>query len=94
MATLIILYLPVLFISFPDSLDNQSNDIRWSLDLRWYKHGDPTGFFGVKDGIRMRDSKSGEKYEIPPEDWNRFNNVNRHVEIPGIVEKEKVRFVA
>jgi len=72
-------------------MDNQSDDIRWSLDFRWYRYGDPTGFFGVKDGIRMRDSKLEEKYVIPEEDWNKFNNVNRHVEIPGVGDEKKVR---
>ena len=72
-------------------MDNKSGDIRWSLDLRWYRHGDPTGFFGVKDGIRMRDSKQGENYVIPEEDWDSFDNVNRHVDLPGIVEDSKVR---
>ena len=40
------------------SLDNMSGQIRWSLDLRWQRPGEPNGFYGLKDCIPM--AKSGD----------------------------------
>ncbi|XP_005105561.1 uncharacterized protein LOC101849867 isoform X2 [Aplysia californica] len=56
------------------SLNNLSNDIRWSLDLRWQRPDKPVGFYGLKQGIMMRSKKNPIK-EI---DWNSFNSVDRH----------------
>ena len=36
------------------SLENFSNKIRWSLDLRWIDPNKSTGFFGLKDPVVMR----------------------------------------
>lgn len=36
------------------SLENYSNKIRWSLDLRWQEPSKPVGFYGLKDPIVMR----------------------------------------
>ena len=38
------------------SLDNRSNQIRWSLDLRWQRPDLPNGFYGLKDCITMAKS--------------------------------------
>ncbi|XP_046548110.1 phytanoyl-CoA dioxygenase domain-containing protein 1-like [Haliotis rubra] len=57
------------------SLSNVSNDIRWSLDLRWQDPAKPVGFFGLKEGILMRDP-SQPNYKI---DWSPFISVDRHV---------------
>jgi hypothetical protein len=35
-----------------------SDHIRWSLDLRWQRPGEPNGFYGLKDCITM--AKSGD----------------------------------
>ena len=65
---------------FHFSMNNTSNDIRWSLDLRWNRAQDPTGFYGIKDGIRMRSSKNPNNYEITEEDWDAFDGVSRHID--------------
>ena len=55
------------------SLENHSDKIRWSLDLRWQDSNLPNGFFGLKDNVVMR--KEGDPgYEI---DWTTFVNVDR-----------------
>ncbi|XP_071493910.1 phytanoyl-CoA dioxygenase domain-containing protein 1 homolog [Diadema antillarum] len=36
------------------SLTNLSNEIRWSLDLRWQRPDKPNGFYGIKESIPMR----------------------------------------
>lgn len=36
------------------SLENFSNKIRWSLDLRWMDPKKSPGFFGLKDPLLMR----------------------------------------
>ena len=38
------------------SLDNMSEQIRWSLDLRWQRPDAPNGFYGLKDCITMAKS--------------------------------------
>ena len=35
------------------SLPNTSDGVRWSLDLRWQRTGEPNGFEGVKDNLEM-----------------------------------------
>jgi len=35
------------------SLPNFSDSVRWSLDLRWQRGGEPNGFSGVKDSVLM-----------------------------------------
>uniref|UniRef100_A0A7S4VUJ7 Uncharacterized protein n=1 Tax=Alexandrium monilatum TaxID=311494 RepID=A0A7S4VUJ7_9DINO len=36
------------------SMPNCSEGIRWSLDLRWQRAGEPNGFHGLKDSILMK----------------------------------------
>lgn len=55
------------------SLNNTSDKIRWSLDLRWQRSDRPVGFYGMKDGVQMRTSQKA-KVEI---DWDAFNAVTR-----------------
>ena len=38
------------------SLPNLSNDIRWSIDLRWQRCDLPVAFHGLKEGVRFRSS--------------------------------------
>ena len=67
----------------PFSLNNLSNDIRWSLDLRWQRPDKPVGFYDMKQGIMLR-SEANPMSEI---DWDKFNNVDRHKEaVTGTVE--------
>jgi len=56
------------------SLPNLSNKVRWSLDFRWQKAGDPVGYYGLKEGLRMR-SSTDPNLKI---DWERFEAVDRH----------------
>ena len=37
------------------SLQNKSNDVRWSLDLRWQRPGEPEGLHGIQQPVLMRD---------------------------------------
>ncbi len=48
------------------SLENFSDKIRWSLDLRWQDPSKPSGFHGLKDPIPMR-IEGQPDYKI---DWN------------------------
>ena len=54
------------------SLPNLSSDIRWSLDLRWQRSGDPDCFWGVKDPVVMR-KKDDPGYKV---DWTKFDEVS------------------
>ncbi|CAK0891181.1 unnamed protein product [Prorocentrum cordatum] len=36
------------------SLPNLSDGIRWSLDLRWQRGGEPNGFSGIKESVLMK----------------------------------------
>eukprot|EP00730_Choanoeca_flexa_P018131 TRINITY_DN8800_c0_g1_i6.p2 TRINITY_DN8800_c0_g1~~TRINITY_DN8800_c0_g1_i6.p2 ORF type:complete len:402 (+),score=73.78 TRINITY_DN8800_c0_g1_i6:1297-2502(+) len=38
------------------SLNNTSNKIRWSFDLRWQDPSQPNGFYGIKDCLLMREN--------------------------------------
>ena len=62
------------------SLENYSNDIRWSLDLRWQDMNKPTGF-NMKNILKIFDKN--DIYYRP--DWNEFNRNVRHLQ-----EKDKV----
>ena len=50
------------------SLPNVSNDIRWSMDLRWQRPDLPNGFYGLKESILMR-TEADPNFEI---DWEEF----------------------
>ena len=56
------------------SLPNMSNDIRWSLDLRWQKPDQSYGFYGLKQGTLMRTSKD-PKFKV---NWEQFDQLGRH----------------
>lgn len=56
-------------------MPNRSDIIRWSLDLRWQNPYQSYGFYDVKQGIVFR---SGNEKKVTKEDWEHFNNVDRH----------------
>lgn len=56
------------------SLPNTSNDIRWSVDIRWYRMDAPIGFFGLKDGIQLRSSTNPNL----PIDWDSWGAKDRN----------------
>ena len=47
------------------SLENRSDKIRWSLDLRWQDSEKPTGFYNMKKPVIMRKAND-PNYKI---DW-------------------------
>ena len=56
------------------SLMNNSDVIRWSLDMRWQRADRDVGFYDLKQGIRMR-SSTDPNFVI---DWKSWEAVNRH----------------
>ena len=58
------------------SLPNHSNDVRWSVDLRWQSPHEKWGFYNIAEGILFRSSQEGN---ITP-DWEKFLRVNRKEE--------------
>jgi hypothetical protein len=66
------------------SLNNMSDDIRWSLDLRWQAADKPVGFYGLKDGVRLRSSDPNWKGV----DWESFDAVDRNQKVFSDPEKK------
>ena len=58
------------------SLENKSNKVRWSLDLRWQHPDKPNGFHGLKESLTMR-RKSQPNMTI---DWEPFATWDRNKE--------------
>ncbi|KAL8590937.1 hypothetical protein ACOMHN_036764 [Nucella lapillus] len=58
------------------SLPNVSQDIRWSLDLRWQRPDKDVGFYDMKQGIMMR-SRQQPDLQI---DWDVFDGIDRTAE--------------
>jgi hypothetical protein len=56
------------------STENLSESIRWSLDLRWQRPEEPSGFEGIKDCILMRTARD-PNYRIDWESWARQNRI-------------------
>jgi hypothetical protein len=55
------------------STENHSNTIRWSVDLRWQRPGEPSGFESIKACIPMRRARQRD-YKI---DWSKWATQNR-----------------
>ena len=55
------------------SLENRSDNIRWSLDFRWQNPKAQTDYLGLKDCVVMRKADD-PNFEI---DWEAFTSVNR-----------------
>jgi len=72
------------------SLPNLSNQIRWSLDLRWQKPDLPNGYYGLKEVIVFRQAKSDGGSEV---DWDSFSSwasVDRsRLQDSGVMEEAK-----
>ena len=56
------------------SLENKSDKIRWSLDLRFQTPDKSPGFHGLKGNVLFRTAKD-PNHEIQ---WEDFNGVDRH----------------
>lgn len=65
------------------STENRSDRIRWSVDLRWQRPGEPHGMDGIKDPILMRTAKD-PSYKI---DWEVWANTSRTAIEMGIADK-------
>lgn len=63
----------ILYKTFIFSLDNKSDHIRWSVDLRFKVPGENNGMFGLKPDVIMR-TKENPDMEI---DWETFDSLNR-----------------
>ena len=55
------------------SLENYSDKVRWSLDLRWQRPDKPNGFYGLQESVLMRTAKN-PNYVI---NWDQFATVDR-----------------
>ena len=55
------------------SLDNFSDQVRWSLDLRWQNNGLPCGFEPVRNPLKIKD-KRDKQFKC---DWDQWTKVNR-----------------
>ena len=55
------------------SLENYSDKVRWSLDLRWQRPDRPNGFHGLKDSVLMHTVKD-PNYVIQ---WEEFATLDR-----------------
>ena len=51
------------------SLPNLSDGIRWSLDLRWQRHGEPNGFEGIKRSVLMKPAHTSYNGTVDFGDW-------------------------
>ncbi|KAI8517255.1 hypothetical protein Bbelb_058360 [Branchiostoma belcheri] len=66
------------------SLPNVSNEVRWSLDLRWMDPAKPVGIWGLKDCLPMRSAKNPDmKIE-----WEAFEAVDRNKQQQRSMENE------
>lgn len=65
------------------STENYSDRIRWSVDLRWQRPGEPHGMEGVKEPILMRTAKDPH-YKI---DWEGWAQTSRNAIEMGRSEK-------
>lgn len=62
-----------IFLFLRISLDNVSNNIRWSVDFRFKKTGLPNGMHGLKDDVILR-SSADPSMKI---DWSEFSSIER-----------------
>ncbi len=70
------------------STENFSDKIRWSVDLRWQRPGEPSGFEKVKECILMRTAKE-PNYRI---DWTRLGQEEPHRRRDGPETGRSVRY--
>ncbi|CAF1078287.1 unnamed protein product [Rotaria sordida] len=65
------------------SMENYSQNIRWSLDLRWQKPNEPNGFYGLKDNILM---VRGDDENFKP-DLDKWSKISRTKLQEAVVQK-------
>ena len=72
---------PITFL-FHFSLNNLSQDVRWSMDLRWQRADKKPGFYGLKEGIKLRSADPNFKI-----DWELFDAIDRNKKQAEYLEK-------
>lgn len=72
------------------SLPNDSDGIRWSLDLRWQRGGEPNGFHGLKDSLLMK--RGGEPFNgtVDWGDWALFDRSQAQNEAMGMTGGKEI----
>jgi hypothetical protein len=65
------------------SLENYSDIIRWSIDLRWQRPGEISGMEGIKNPILMR-TKRDPTYKP---DWDTWAAVSRQVGLRDVLQE-------
>ncbi|XP_060071937.1 uncharacterized protein LOC132551810 [Ylistrum balloti] len=68
------------------SLNNVSDHVRWSVDLRWQNPGYPYGYYDLKEGVIFRTKDNPN----PVVDWDTFEGVDRF-QISADAVKEKTQ---
>jgi len=56
------------------STENLSDRVRWSVDLRWQRPDEPSGFEGIKDCILMRTARD-PRFRTDWEGWAKQNRI-------------------
>lgn len=67
------------------SLNNFSDKIRWSIDLRWQNYNESSGFDHVKDLLLIKsyDKQFNQIYPNYKPDWDHWDKVNRITAFDG-----------
>lgn len=73
------------------SLPNYSKDVRWSLDLRWQRGGEPNGFSGIKESVLMKPAGL-EKWDGQV-DWGEWAAQDRVAAGAAALSKEHTEIV-
>ena len=69
------------------SLENYSDKVRWSLDLRWQDPAKPTGLWGLKGNLLFR-SRDNPNLNV---EWEEFTALNRNelqAQEVGVIQDE------
>ena len=69
------------------SLENRSDKVRWSVDLRWQDPSKPNGFYGIKECVPMRKAND-PTYQVDWETWAATDRYGIDVNSDKLVEDE------
>jgi len=75
------------------SMPNLSEGVRWSLDLRWQRGGEPNGFHGLKDSVMMKPAGVAVEQLASVEwgDWALQDRTTMQTEALNTVDKDTVK---
>ena len=72
------------------SLPNFSNGVRWSLDLRWQRGGEPNGFHGLKASKLMRSAGDPLEESSTRMEWGEWANEDRTIaQFASLTEEQR-----